>query len=108
MQSGGSQSGGSSVGLTARRILRVQARFWGRAWRRLGGLFGLLLVLGLLEQGGYTPTALFGPWEHEVPLWGRAQAVTAALGLLLLLFKLGERLMRRTAPVAAWRRFLVE
>jgi two-component system cell cycle response regulator len=109
MQSGGLQTVGSGVGLTARRFLRVQGRFWGRAWRRLGGLFGMLLVLGLLGTGGYMPTAIFGPWEQAgSPMGGRVQAVTAALGLMILLFKLGERLTRRTAPVVAWRRFLVE
>jgi diguanylate cyclase (GGDEF)-like protein len=74
----------------------------GRLWRRGSGLFGLLAGLLLLLRGGFKPNNLFGPSS------GRLDAAAAGLTLLLMFIKLGERLIRQTAPAPPWRRFLAE
>lgn len=120
MLSGGLQHVSSAISQVARRTWRCVDRssiwLWRhlgrRAWRRASGLAVLLLGLGLLGRGGFTPQAIFGPFgpnEQSGALQGRLGAGLAALTLLLLLVKLGERLARRTMPAGPpWRRSLLE
>src|SRR4051794_15526472 len=108
MPSGGATTQGFAAGLFLRRSLRSLSRLCGRAWRRGSGLVGLLFGLYLLGRGGFTPLAIFGPWEGGELAPERTGSVAAAVTLLLLAAKLGERLARHDAEGEPWRRFLVE
>lgn len=108
MQSAGQNPLTATTSSAFRRALRVVFHFSSRTWRRAGGIAGLLLGLFLIGRGGFTPTALFGSVGGDSPNDARLSACAAALALLLLFIKLGERLTRSDTPFSPWRRFLVE
>jgi diguanylate cyclase (GGDEF)-like protein len=110
-----------------------QARFSAllrHIWRQWAGSLAILATLLLVARAAFSPSVLFVSQiidraltatefgdsstaiaivgGGEVNAWAYAQSGLAALVLILLSIKLGERLRPQSAPSVAWRRLLIE
>jgi diguanylate cyclase (GGDEF)-like protein len=99
-------------------------------WRQWAGTLAVVVTLLLLGRAAFSPSVLFvshlvdralsatelsessatvaivgGP---EPSAWAYVQSAVAALTLIVLVIKLGERLRPQSAPSIPWRRFLIE
>ncbi len=99
-------------------------------WRQWAGSLAILATLLLLARAAYSPSVLFVSQivdraltatdlgdrstaiaivgGGEVSAWAYVQSGLAALTLILLSIKLGERLRPQSASSVAWRRLLIE
>ena len=100
------------------------------SWRQWVGSLAIMATLWLLARGAFSPGVLFVSQivdraltatdlgdrstaiaivgGGEVSIWAYAQSALAAICLILLSIKLGERLRPQSAPSVAWRRLLIE
>lgn len=99
-------------------------------WRQWAGSVAVVICLVLLARAAFSPSVLFVSQlvdralsatalsdssaavaivgSPQVSVWAYVQSAVAALTLIILSIKLGERLRPQSAPSVAWRRFLIE